>query len=67
MLNGLTPGVGYRMVVTSVEERGIRSPPAPLIATTRMMPPPPKNKRELDTNMLIARHLNKFRYHFEEE
>ena len=33
-LTGLTPGVDYRLAVTSVGEKGIRSPPAPLIAAT---------------------------------
>jgi hypothetical protein len=33
-VTGLTPGVGYSLAVTSVGERGVKSPPTPLMATT---------------------------------
>ncbi|KAF2350611.1 Immunoglobulin-like domain [Trinorchestia longiramus] len=35
-VRGLTPGVGYSLAVTSVGERGIKSPPTPLMATTSL-------------------------------
>ena len=46
-LTGLTPGVDYRLAVTSVGEKGIRSPPAPLIAATLSRLSSNANKRNI--------------------